>query len=172
MKWTLSIAALLLATNQMQPAFAQAGAGDLIKQAVAAEGGKADVGGIGEIDPVVDSDSADVEVKLVADDQAASAGRLNVAPVPGLLVLRHRAERTAIGAGPVESVPAVADAKLVDLRARCGLPAPDREHAEHDALIPVAVEVVELRRSQIERTIRRTIEIEIGAVAIQCWPAG
>src|ERR1700686_5606186 len=39
MKHALSLAALLLATSQMPPAFAQNNAGDLVKQAVAAEGG-------------------------------------------------------------------------------------------------------------------------------------
>jgi glyoxylase-like metal-dependent hydrolase (beta-lactamase superfamily II) len=39
MRYALSLAALLLATSQMQPAFAQNSAGDLVKQAVAAEGG-------------------------------------------------------------------------------------------------------------------------------------
>src|SRR5260370_4884373 len=39
MKYALSIAALLLATSQVQPAFAQNSAGDLVKQAIAAEGG-------------------------------------------------------------------------------------------------------------------------------------
>jgi glyoxylase-like metal-dependent hydrolase (beta-lactamase superfamily II) len=39
MKYALSIAAVLLATSQMQPAFAQNSPGDLVKQAVAAEGG-------------------------------------------------------------------------------------------------------------------------------------
>src|SRR5439155_16559617 len=38
MKYALSIAALLLAMSQQQPALAQ-GSGDLVKQAVAAEGG-------------------------------------------------------------------------------------------------------------------------------------
>ena len=38
MKYVLSIAALLLAMSQQQPASAQ-GSGDLVKQAVAAEGG-------------------------------------------------------------------------------------------------------------------------------------
>src|SRR5437899_9811804 len=38
MKYVLSIAALLLAVSQQQPASAQ-GTGDLVKQAVAAEGG-------------------------------------------------------------------------------------------------------------------------------------
>src|ERR1700722_12675624 len=38
MKYALSIAALLVATSQVPPAFAQ-NAGDLVKQAVAAEGG-------------------------------------------------------------------------------------------------------------------------------------
>src|ERR1700692_568938 len=39
MRYTLSIAALLLATSQVPPAFAQNSAADLLKQAVAAEGG-------------------------------------------------------------------------------------------------------------------------------------
>src|ERR1700692_5154605 len=39
MRYTLSIAALLLATSQVPPAFAQNSAADLVKQAVAAEGG-------------------------------------------------------------------------------------------------------------------------------------
>jgi hypothetical protein len=39
MKRTLSIAALLLAVNQVQPALAQGNAGDLVGQAVAAQGG-------------------------------------------------------------------------------------------------------------------------------------
>ncbi len=39
MKWTLSIAALLLATSLVQPVLSQGGAGDLVKQAIAAEGG-------------------------------------------------------------------------------------------------------------------------------------
>jgi glyoxylase-like metal-dependent hydrolase (beta-lactamase superfamily II) len=39
MKYALSITALLLATSQMPPAFAQNSASDLVKQAVAAEGG-------------------------------------------------------------------------------------------------------------------------------------
>jgi glyoxylase-like metal-dependent hydrolase (beta-lactamase superfamily II) len=39
MKHALSLAALLLATSQMPPAFAQNSAADLVKQAVAAEGG-------------------------------------------------------------------------------------------------------------------------------------
>src|SRR5260370_9980443 len=39
MKYALSIAALLLATGPGQPALAQNNAGDLVKQAVAAEGG-------------------------------------------------------------------------------------------------------------------------------------
>jgi glyoxylase-like metal-dependent hydrolase (beta-lactamase superfamily II) len=39
MRYALSIAALLLATSQMPPAFAQNSASDLVKQAVAAEGG-------------------------------------------------------------------------------------------------------------------------------------
>jgi glyoxylase-like metal-dependent hydrolase (beta-lactamase superfamily II) len=39
MKYALSITALLLATSQMPPAFAQNSAADLVKQAVAAEGG-------------------------------------------------------------------------------------------------------------------------------------
>src|SRR5712691_9122573 len=38
MKYALSIAALLVAMSQQQPALAQ-GSGDLVKQAVAAEGG-------------------------------------------------------------------------------------------------------------------------------------
>jgi glyoxylase-like metal-dependent hydrolase (beta-lactamase superfamily II) len=39
MRYPLSIAALLLATSALQPAFAQTAPGDLVKQAVAAEGG-------------------------------------------------------------------------------------------------------------------------------------
>ena len=39
MKYALSIAAVLLAMSQQQPAFAQGNAGDLVKQAVAAQGG-------------------------------------------------------------------------------------------------------------------------------------
>src|ERR1700676_4839375 len=39
MKYALSIAALVLATSQAPPAFAQNSAADLVKQAVAAEGG-------------------------------------------------------------------------------------------------------------------------------------
>ena len=39
MKYALSIAAALLATSQMQPVLAQSSAGDLVKQAVVAEGG-------------------------------------------------------------------------------------------------------------------------------------
>jgi glyoxylase-like metal-dependent hydrolase (beta-lactamase superfamily II) len=39
MKYALSMAALLLAAGQLQPAFAQNNASDLVKQAVAAEGG-------------------------------------------------------------------------------------------------------------------------------------
>jgi glyoxylase-like metal-dependent hydrolase (beta-lactamase superfamily II) len=39
MKYTLSFAALLLAASQVQPALAQGNPGDLVKQAVAAEGG-------------------------------------------------------------------------------------------------------------------------------------
>src|SRR6202045_4222777 len=39
MKYALSIVAMLLATTQLQPAFAQNSAADLVKQAVAAEGG-------------------------------------------------------------------------------------------------------------------------------------
>jgi hypothetical protein len=41
MKYALSIAVLLLATSPVQPSFAQGNAGDLVKQAVAAEGGAA-----------------------------------------------------------------------------------------------------------------------------------
>src|SRR6266550_1711626 len=39
MRYPFSIAALLLATRALQPAFAQTAPGDLVKQAVAAEGG-------------------------------------------------------------------------------------------------------------------------------------
>src|SRR5580693_3613808 len=39
MRYPLSLAALLLATSPLQPAFAQTSPGDLVKQAVAAEGG-------------------------------------------------------------------------------------------------------------------------------------
>jgi glyoxylase-like metal-dependent hydrolase (beta-lactamase superfamily II) len=39
MKYALSIVAMLLATTQLQPAFAQSSPSDLVKQAVAAEGG-------------------------------------------------------------------------------------------------------------------------------------
>ena len=39
MKYALPIGALLLATSLVQPVFSQGGAGDLVKQAVAAEGG-------------------------------------------------------------------------------------------------------------------------------------
>src|ERR1700737_2754456 len=39
MKYALSIAALLLATSQVPPALAQNSPGDLVKQAIAAEGG-------------------------------------------------------------------------------------------------------------------------------------
>src|SRR5712671_7606832 len=39
MRYPFSIAALLLATSALQPAFAQTAPGDLVKQAVAAEGG-------------------------------------------------------------------------------------------------------------------------------------
>ena len=39
MKYVLWISALLLASTQLQPAFAQAGASDLVKQAITAEGG-------------------------------------------------------------------------------------------------------------------------------------
>src|SRR3981189_991904 len=39
MKYALSIAALLLATGQLTPAFAPKNPGDLVKQAIAAEGG-------------------------------------------------------------------------------------------------------------------------------------
>src|SRR6195256_3825051 len=39
MKYALSIAVLLLATSQVQPACSQGSAGELVKQAVVAEGG-------------------------------------------------------------------------------------------------------------------------------------
>src|SRR5712675_496658 len=39
MKYSMSIAALLLATTSVPPALAQSSPGDLIKQAIAAEGG-------------------------------------------------------------------------------------------------------------------------------------
>ncbi len=46
MKYSLSIAVLLLATTKVQPTFAQGSAGDLVKQAVAAEGGAAALRGL------------------------------------------------------------------------------------------------------------------------------
>src|SRR5438445_815705 len=46
MKYALSIAVLSLATIQVQPSFAQGSAGDLVKQAVAAEGGAAALRGL------------------------------------------------------------------------------------------------------------------------------
>src|SRR5437016_11539300 len=44
--YALSIAVLLLALRQVQPSFAQAGAADLIKQAIAAEGGASALRGL------------------------------------------------------------------------------------------------------------------------------
>jgi hypothetical protein len=46
MKYALSIAIWLLAMSQVQPSFAQASAGDLVKQAIAAEGGAAALRGL------------------------------------------------------------------------------------------------------------------------------
>lgn len=46
MKYILSIAVLLLAMSQVPPSFAQAGAADLVKQAVAAEGGASALRGL------------------------------------------------------------------------------------------------------------------------------
>ena len=45
-KYALSIAVLLLASSQVQPSFAQEGAADLIKQAIAAEGGASALRGL------------------------------------------------------------------------------------------------------------------------------
>ncbi len=46
MKYVLSIAVLLLATTKVQPTFAQGNAADLVKQAIAAEGGAAALRGL------------------------------------------------------------------------------------------------------------------------------
>src|SRR5207244_9966339 len=88
--------------------------------------------------------AADVEVEPVANDQAAAAGRLDVAPVPVAGFLRDGDERPAVGAVPVEAVPAEAGADRVRLGPVARLPTPDGEEAEQHALVADGVEVVEL----------------------------
>src|SRR5205085_8982969 len=89
--------------------------------------------------------AADVEVQLVADDQAAAPRRLYVAPVPVAVGLRDRDEGAVIGPVPVEAVAAEAGAHLVGLGAVFRLAAPDAEQAQQQALVGYAVEVVQLR---------------------------
>src|SRR5262249_56638718 len=71
--------------------------------------------------------AADVEVKPIADDQAAAPGRLDVAPVPVAVLLRNGDEGSMVGPVPVEAVAAEADADLVGLGPIVRLPAPDGE---------------------------------------------
>src|SRR5207244_12444764 len=87
--------------------------------------------------------AAAVEVEPVADDQAAAARRLDVAPVPVAVMFGDRDERGMRRTGPVETVAAVAEADLVRLGAVARLPAPDRKEPEEQALVRDAVEVVE-----------------------------
>src|SRR2546429_100039 len=53
---------------------------------------------------------ADVKIQLVPDHKTTAAGRLHVAPVPRLLVLRHPTERAPIRARPVKAIAAEAGA--------------------------------------------------------------
>src|SRR5665213_1518580 len=97
---------------------------------------------------------AHVEIQPVADDQAATAGRLHVRPVPVAEMLGDGQERIAIGPRPVKAVAAVADADVIRLFADKTLASKDREQAEHDALVRDAVEVVEFRRDVVLSTLR------------------
>ena len=81
---------------------------------------------------------------MIADDQAAAARRLHVAPVPVAVLLRDRNEGTVVRPVPVKAVAAEAEAQLVRLGPIARLPAPDREQADHQALVGGAIEIVEL----------------------------
>src|SRR5206468_883550 len=86
------------------------------------------------------------EPEPVADDQAAAARRLHVAPVPVALALGDRQERLALRPVPVPAVAAEADAHLVGLgpaRRDILVAAPDGEQAQEQTLVSHAVEIVE-----------------------------
>src|SRR5262249_12041826 len=130
------------------------GAGDVLRfhrsEAVPAQNGEADVTGIGVPGAVTATDSTDVEVQLVVNDKAATAGRLDVAPVPRLLFLGDGAEGPTVRTRPEESVPAEPDTYLVDLRPIHGLTTPDGKQAEKDTFVCHGVEVVKLRRHEVK----------------------
>src|SRR5262249_24708302 len=77
---------------------------------------------------------AAVEAQLLADDQATAAGRLDVAPVPVTVILRHADEGSVVRPIPVEAVAAEAVADLVRLGPVLRLASPDAKQAEQYAL--------------------------------------
>ena len=135
---------------------ARFGAGVHRGEPVASDGGQA--GCVGAWCPVF-RPAADVEVELVADDQASAAGRLDVAPVPGPVGFIHPGEGTAVGPVPVEAVAAEAQEDLVPLGSHTAVSLPDGEQPDHEALVRHAIEVVELRRD--------LGEILVGVVGVQ-----
>src|SRR5438876_7826669 len=93
-------------------------------------------------------------MQLVADHQAAAAGRLDIAPVPVAALFGNRDERPMVGPVPVKAIAAKAKAHLVGLGPIGWLPAPDREQPQQQALVSDGVEIVELRR-RLEVVARR-----------------
>ena len=92
---------------------------------------------------------AEVEVQVPPDDLKTARDGLHVAPVPVALFLRHINQRSAVRPVPVIAIAAEAEPDGVRFRAALGnvfVAAPDREEADHQALVAHRVEVVELGR--------------------------
>jgi len=129
------------------------------REAVAPQHGQP---GVGAAVPefAVECPPAEVEIELVAHDEAPAAGRLHVAPIPGVLNGVDRQERPPIGAVPVKAVAAVAQQDFVafvdsQLGASPVLrPLPDRKQPEQQAFVGHGVEVVQLRLDSLEPRIR------------------
>src|SRR5262249_35803188 len=88
--------------------------------------------------------AANIEVKPIADHQAAAARRLDIAPIPVAVLFRYRDKRQMIRPVPVKTIAAKGDTKLVRLGPVAWLAAPDREQADHETFVGHAIEIVEL----------------------------
>ncbi len=92
-----------------------------------------------------------VEVDLIADNQAASSGGMQVAAVPVARLLGTGQKGGAVGAVPVNTVAAVGQRDVGDLGKASlfadlvGRPAMDEPHTQHKALVTYPFDAIQLR---------------------------
>lgn len=91
-----------------------------------------------------------MEVKPVADDEAAATRGLDVGPVPIAVVFGNGDERFVHGTRPMETVAAERNSQFVRFGPILWLTTPNTEQPDGDARIGGRVEIVEFaRRLQI-----------------------